>query len=314
MVVCQINIRFIIQEDAYYPFGMRMNGLCYETGLDYKNKYLYNGKELQDEFGLDWYDYRARFYDAQLGRWHTPDPLVEEYFKWSPFNYALNNPIKFIDPDGSFVDGYKNLQDEYKWYDNETDKLVYKDDHFWFKVADNKEHFDLFKSGLLDNIPETCDLGEITEADKLSSFEMWLDSPSESIGEGIGKIGAIIGYSLVNSPYSLLTGQTIGGTSLNSSEKMDAFVDFVPGLITGGLTKTGQVVKTTKKGLQGFNKFVKNTPGITTTKGLPKRISWQTRAGQLFQTNKVNQQGLKDLDKARNVLNIVNTTNKEIEK
>ena len=95
---------------------------------------------------------------------------------------------------------------------------------------------------------------------------------------------------------------------------VDAFVDFVPGLISGGLTKTGQVVKTTKKGLQGFNQFVKKYPGATATEGLPAGTSWQQRAGQLFQTNKVDQKGLKDLDKARNVLNVINTTTKELEK
>ncbi len=87
----------VIQEDSYYPFGLAMNGLNYETGLDYKNKYLYNGKELQDEFGLDWYDYGARFYDAQLGRFHTVDPLAEDYSFQSPFVYGANNPIRFID-------------------------------------------------------------------------------------------------------------------------------------------------------------------------------------------------------------------------
>jgi len=84
-----------------------------------------------------------------------------------------------------------------------------------------------------------------------------LGSPSESIGEGIGKIGANIGYSIVNSPYSLFTGQTIGGSPLNSTEKIEAFIDFVPGLISVGLTKTGAVVKTTEKGLQGYNQFLK---------------------------------------------------------
>ncbi|MEZ5196698.1 MAG: RHS repeat-associated core domain-containing protein [Bacteroidales bacterium] len=93
----------VIQEDSYYPFGMSMNGLCYQNGLDFENKYLYNGKELQDEFGLGWYDYGARFYDPALGRWHVPDPRAEKYESWSPYNYALNNPLYFIDPDGDTV-------------------------------------------------------------------------------------------------------------------------------------------------------------------------------------------------------------------
>lgn len=90
----------VVQENAYYPFGMQMNGLSFETGLNYKNKYLYNGKELQDDFGLDWYDYGARFYNPTLGRWISPDPKSEKFSKWSPFNYCLNNPVSLIDPDG----------------------------------------------------------------------------------------------------------------------------------------------------------------------------------------------------------------------
>ncbi len=92
----------ILQDESYYPFGMSLgNALTYNNTDDSPaNKYLYNGKELQGDFGLDWYDYGARFYDVQLGRWHVVDPLAHLYYNWSTNNYTLNNPLRYIDPDG----------------------------------------------------------------------------------------------------------------------------------------------------------------------------------------------------------------------
>jgi len=90
----------VLQATDYYAFGMSHTPLA----ISNTNRYLYNGKEQQDALlggvQFDWYDYGARFYDPTIARFHTLDPLAEKYSFQSPFAYAANNPIKYIDKDG----------------------------------------------------------------------------------------------------------------------------------------------------------------------------------------------------------------------
>src|SRR5690606_1834291 len=68
--------------------------------------YKFGGMELQSEFNLEMYDFGARNYDPAIGRWMNIDPLAEhpKQIGFSPYVYAANNPIFFIDPDGRLFD------------------------------------------------------------------------------------------------------------------------------------------------------------------------------------------------------------------
>ena len=93
----------IIDTNNYYPFGLKHQEspivLAPFAGVPYN--YKYNGKELQ-ETGM--YDYGARFYMPDMGRWGVVDPLAEKYQMMSTYNYGGNNPIRFIDPDGRGIE------------------------------------------------------------------------------------------------------------------------------------------------------------------------------------------------------------------
>ncbi len=93
----------ILDENNYYPFGLKHKGYNINATSHIALNYKYNGKELNEELGLDWYDFGARNYEASLGRWMNLDPFAEKFTPVSPYIYAANSPLRFIDPDGKEI-------------------------------------------------------------------------------------------------------------------------------------------------------------------------------------------------------------------
>jgi len=87
-----------LNREDFYPFGLTFNSYTRENAVP--QNYLYNGKEQINDLGLDWADYGARMYMPEIGRWGVVDPMSEHGRRWSPYNYAFDNPLRFINPDG----------------------------------------------------------------------------------------------------------------------------------------------------------------------------------------------------------------------
>ena len=83
----------------YYPFGMIMPVRSFGVG-DYR--FGFNGKEKDNEWnsGGATYDYGFRIYDPRIGKFLSVDPLTQNYPWYTPYQFAGNNPIQYIDLDG----------------------------------------------------------------------------------------------------------------------------------------------------------------------------------------------------------------------
>ena len=128
----------IVEVNNYYPFGLMHNYTATTTNA---YQYKYNGKELQ-ETGM--YDYGARFYMPDIGRWGVIDPLAEMTQTFSPYSYVVNNPVLFIDPDGMQV--IAKDEDAQKLIHNTLNEMLGENHGFYFNKKGVLQHKDDKKS------------------------------------------------------------------------------------------------------------------------------------------------------------------------
>lgn len=128
------------------------------------------------------------------------DPLASDAPGWSPYNFCWNNPILNVDLDGRWADGYQDLQGNYKWHDDETEDVIYKDDKFWLKVTDDRAIFDMAAAGILDNLPEPSDPGELKPytPNIFGQTEEYINSPSITPEEATTKFAFGILYGVAD--------------------------------------------------------------------------------------------------------------------
>jgi RHS repeat-associated protein len=175
----------VTQENSYYPFGLSMEGVWSNTPSVTDSKYLYNGKELNDDFGLGLMDYGARMYDATIGRWNVREPLTEFYPEVNPYNYCFNNPINFIDPLG--LDTVKAGQTA-----NKGDVLDYGDGTYSAPMVSKEGDVEVTATKLSKNEPENNN----NKSEKQESLVSKTDNVFDRVDPALGGVEYKLGKGL----------------------------------------------------------------------------------------------------------------------
>ncbi|QBA20293.1 RHS repeat-associated core domain-containing protein [Chryseobacterium indologenes] len=247
------NIRLAYYKDAsgnlkidrttnYYPFELEFGGeLSTANSITPNYKYSTHGKEKQQETG--WSDFGTRMYMSDIGRWGVPDPLSEKFTGVSSYNYVLNNPLRYVDPDGNApVDWIRQtVNGKSTWTYNANVKTTsqalaagYKNVEGVYSSARISSNgfqgsgyggygFTLNTNGSVTNLLSgtnvyntfVTDAGTTVNAPEFTSIGQWNKDFIETLA-GSDNFFAKLGYNMVNDAY--VTAQVFDGGLLERPE------------------------------------------------------------------------------------------------
>ena len=295
----------IMEENHYYPFGLKHDSyntqhLGYTTYTDEDEitnyvleevpkfvgdgsyNYKYNGKEYQDELGLNEYAYGWRDYDPAIGRWNVIDPLAEKYITTSPYAFVQNNPLTNREIDGR--DFHKKNEKKAKKIEKKLDNQISKLNKEISKLAkkgksigdrnDRIAQLNKSKSDVSDMRGDQNNFYKFEKASKnngkpetkrtgVSEITMFTDDFSKKVHENRH------GGQIARGEYNIdMSGAVISGT-FGVSKEIDAYkaqysyegkIDYIPYINT-----TTDILKFATQGAAGFKQTINSMGQIDNT-------------------------------------------------
>ena len=246
----------ILEESNYYPFGLKHNGYNPISPVP-ENRRLFNGKELQEELGLNMYDYGSRMYDSARAGWSNVDPLAEKFPDQSPYSFVFNNPMRFVDPDGRApVDWFKNAAGRVVWFDNTSKGFTDTNGGKWTNIGSN-----------LNEVKQSLNIPTGVETTKWNTVSGFLMDGNDGAGKQFSAVAPVVfnntaqvdyGLNIKNTegPFGgLISGKSeITGVSVNATVTSSTYA---PGTMIDGVSGNFGVKEWTPS---GFNFTSKSSP------------------------------------------------------